>query len=303
MKHLLSLTAAAAACLALSLSAPAQQPCPACPREAEAHTACPASTLEECPAAGCGGWDRELNCRKNLTCDPSDGMPAQYTLDDIKKLPYPQGWYSGKDRADLTGLGEGRHVTVKARLLRAEQGAPDFANCKLLDSQDRDIILLLVPDGALKKKQTRQQREVMSVTAELTPRVRRAHRKWTQDNLGRLLSYGALYVRVTGLLLLDTAGAASPAEHGRTAPALRATDWEIHPVLELEVCRTKRCADEGGWVKLDEATIPPWSARPRSSEGEADGESETGPKVVPRNFPDRRDVTVRRLGTRRARRR
>jgi len=287
MKNLLFLAAALTMWPALNPRVAAQQSaCPTCPAQAAAPALCPAGRIEECPAEGCGGWDRQLNCRKNLTCDPSGRAAEQYTLDGIKKLPYPQSWHAGKDRAELAALGEGRRVTVTARLLRVDPGPPDSANCKLPGREDRSLLLTLVPDGALGK--SRVERELVSVTAVLTPRVRRAHRQWTQDSLGRLLSHSALYVRVTGLLLLNTEGAPARFEYDKAnktlhaVPTLRATDWEIHPVLELEVCGSKQCAEGGGWQRLDDVTLPPWRpdhAGRRGKAAEADPEDDT-PKVI-----------------------
>lgn len=306
MKSIPCLAVALATWLALSTGVPAQQSsCPTCPARPAASAPCPAETIEECPAEGCGGWDRQLNCRRNLTCSPSGPTAEPYTLDRIKKLPYPQSWHVGKDRAELAALGEGRHVTVTARLWRVDPAPPDAANCKLPGREDRSILLTLVPDGALGKK--RVERDVVSVTAVLTPRVRRARRQWTQDSLGRLLSHGAPYVRVTGLLLLNTEGPAARFEYDRAnktlhaVPTLRATDWEIHPVLELEVCSSKQCAEGGGWQKLDAVKLPPWRPAPAGRRGEAAEAAEpeeAGPRIIQSNLNKKSHRGGRRRGRR-----
>jgi hypothetical protein len=219
--------------------------------------------IEDCPDAGCGGWDRQLNIKKNYTSDPKKQTPVNRSLEEIKVMKYPEQWFSGKDRGELETLGEGQLVRVEAYLVGVRYDDATSANCKLGDSQAISHRLLLVSEDALGLKLPG--RELSSVTALITPRVRRQHAKlgstkngqkawitnWTKWKLDSLI-YAAprtgLLVRVTGLLLLDT-------EHIYNSIP-RSTDWEIHPVLEIDVCRKKdRCASGAGWEKLESMNI------------------------------------------------
>lgn len=228
--------------------------------------------VEDCPAEGCGGWDRQLNIKKNYTSDPKRQAPAPASLEEIKAMKYPGQWFSGKDRVELEALGEGRLVRVEAYLVGVRYDEASHANCMLGDLQAVSQRLILVPEDALGMKLPG--RELRSVTAVITPRIRRKHArlvstkkgrdvwatnwgKWKLDSLIYAAPRTGLLVRVTGLLLLDT-------EHIYN-PLNRSTDWEIHPILEIEVCRRKdMCAGGEGWQKLEDMVIKePPVKRPR----------------------------------------
>ncbi|HEV2912299.1 MAG TPA: hypothetical protein VGX92_03185 [Pyrinomonadaceae bacterium] len=221
---------------------------------------CLPKRIEDCPDAGCGGWDKQLNLKKNLRSDPKEREPEPRSLEQIKELAYPGQWFSGKDRAELEALGEGKAVKVTAYLVGVKYGEATFANCKLADRASVNDLLILVSEDALVKRSLGQ-REPSSVTAEITARVRLqrpiiVNRKpqgtnWTKEKLDAWINRSpikARLVRITGLLLLDT-------EHIYN-PLTRYTDWEIHPVLEIEVCpKTSKCTAEGEWKKLNEIEI------------------------------------------------
>lgn len=213
-----------------------------------AQTPCAVSRIEDCPETGCG-WDKLLNVKKNLLPEPGP-TPETLTLEELKRFDYPQRWAVGQSREELKRLGEGRLVKVRALLVDAEWGDLSPANCNLVGRENTNVILFLVSEDAIGletglRKQT-------AVTAEITPRVRARHLQWTRKALERLIisrRHDALPVRVTGLMLLDT---------GRVYnPRGRFTDWEIHPVVEIEVCaQADGCPGEAGWRKLDETPIP-----------------------------------------------
>jgi hypothetical protein len=230
-----------------------------------AQAPCPAKVIEDCPDAGCGGWDKQLNIKKNKSAAPQQS-PRPMTLEQIMQLEYPAQWYSGKERRELEEYGEGSVVQVTAYLVEVRDGAATSANCKLPDLRSLNSLLTLVSEEPLGKKKLKA---VPSVIAEITPRVRLLHSKaeaskqtpdvtklttnWTKRKLDAWISRPGKHaplVRITGLLLLDT----EPTEQTKNL-GVRYTDWEIHPVLEIEVCHTQKCAIEGGWKKLDEVTI------------------------------------------------
>jgi hypothetical protein len=234
-----------------------------CLTAVQAQTTCPPTIeIEECLAmeAGCGSSDTQLNLRKNYTSDPKSRTPELISLEEIKRMEYPTQWFSGKDRSALESLGEGKLVKVEAYLVGIRYGDATSANCKLTISQAINHMLVLVSKDALETMDF-SKREATSVTAEITPRVRRMYAtsrtkkgremwitnwtKWKLDALILAAPRRGLPVRITGLLLLDP-------EHKYH----RATDWEIHPVLGIEVCRKKdQCAGGEGWEKLEDMII------------------------------------------------
>src|SRR5262249_48434871 len=94
-------------------------------------------------------------------------------------------------------------------------------------------------------------RELESVTAEFTPRVRLDHPNFTREKVQPLINatqQKALLVRVTGPLLFDS-------EHFIRNPLVRVNNWEIHPVLKLEFCEngsTCKANSDTGWKSLDD---------------------------------------------------
>ncbi len=65
------------------------------------------------------------------------------------------------------------------------------------------------------------------MVVEITPRLRAQHPSWSRKNLNRLVQQQTR-ARVSGWLLLDQ-------EHPDQVGKTRATLWEIHPVLRIEV--------------------------------------------------------------------
>ena len=210
---------------------------------------CPAAmtSIADCPAPGCGSVsDAFLNLAKNRTdLPPASGM-QKMTVSKIKKIPQPKKWKTGQNRDSLGGPGrEGTPVELTGflKIAKAEHG--ESCNCGLDTPTDTDIHLVMV--GKLSDAEKR------SVTSEITPRVRAAgHANWVADNVKTL---EGKFVRLTGWLMLDTAHLPHPVlltdEHPR-GPLTRATNWEVHPILKLEVCQTtvQQCQAGQGWQEF-----------------------------------------------------
>lgn len=248
----------------------------------EPQKRCPARIIDECPKSGCGSWDPEFDRKRNLTPDIKEQTPKPMTLDEIRALPYPQSWSLGKDRAELEKLGEGTLVRVTAYLVGVNYGDLSSANCRLVERWAVNDILILVEENLAKKtvdlkgpkrikvpkrihneklaKETFDRREALSVTAEITARVRLQRTKeenktivtnWFKETLDAYIRRSpkrARIVRITGLLLLDTERVPIPQQ--------RSTDWQIHPVLEIEVClKGDTCVADADWKKLNDVRI------------------------------------------------
>lgn len=215
-------------------------------RKATTHTlahkavAC-ADSLDACPAEGCGGGDPSLNVKKNVLTKPT-GKPEEFTFEDFATLeaerPGP-GEYTPGDRKAIEEMGEDTFVALNGYLIGAHPGSPETCNCKLSGEANNDFHINLV------ERPTQGLTE--SVVVEMTPKMRRGNPTWTLTNLQNLLDETKPpYVRVSGLLLLDT-------EHISRSGGPRITIWEIHPVTRFQVCTgTKATCDAGsGWKDLN----------------------------------------------------
>lgn len=177
--------------------------------QAPGHTpACTAAmkvSIEACPkATGCGeGGDAFLNGQKNRTDVPTSGIITK-TLDQIRDIDQPSFWPTGKVRESIQEAGEeGTPVAVRAFLLKARAEGAESCNCGLTKRVDTDIHLVLVsklPD--MDDQEEVDEAENKSVTAEITPRVRRnGHAFWVHKNIN---DFEGEYIRVIGWLMLDT---------------------------------------------------------------------------------------------------
>lgn len=77
-----------------------------------------------------------------------------------------------------------------------------------------------------------------SVIVEVTPRIRDQHQRWDYKSIQRLVD-GQQRVRISGWLFFDS-------YHKNHLGKFRATLWEIHPIMEIEV----RTGEQ--WIKLDD---------------------------------------------------
>jgi hypothetical protein len=201
--------------------------------------------IADCPNTGCGELgDALLNQAKNRVDSITSGTAK--TLDAIRAMPQPLHWDTGSPRTSIQGAGkEGTAVEVKGFLLRVKPEGGESCNCGLTRRVDTDVHFALVSDL--------DEPETESVTAEVTPRVRRDHHHdWLYRNLNDLEGE---YVKVVGLLMLDTKHipqahrlTGERGNHGLT----RATNWEIHPITRLWKCtKSKHACDHGqGWEEV-----------------------------------------------------
>lgn len=198
---------------------------------------CHATGFADCPANGCG-VDLLLNTAKNRTDLPNETDVQQKTILQIAAFKRPKKWSWNQSRALLVKWGEGTPLRVTLFL----QGVSKYAdgaeacNCNLTGERNNDYHLVLGSTANAAEKQ--------SLTAEITPRLRR--KNWDYDHLKELAKQKT-YVRVTGWAMLDT-------QHIGDAHPIRRTHWEIHPLTNLEVCTTTRpqCDTGTGWKPLED---------------------------------------------------
>jgi hypothetical protein len=224
-----------------------------------------AASLAQCGDAGCGtDFDANLNRKKNVTANA--GVPEIRTLAWMKKLDDPEHFEKGGSRKELEGLGEGDMVTVAAYIIAAKaELSGESCNCGLQTPAETDNHLVLVTKTTVDKFQAAtdkmtntarfHSRELESITAEFTPRVRVDHPHFTREIVKPLIDKAkqkALLVRVTGPLLFDS-------EHFINHHLVRVNNWEIHPVLKFEYCQTgTNCAADSdtGWKSFDDMSQP-----------------------------------------------
>lgn len=232
-----------------------------------------AADIGSCPDKGCGGqFDANLNRQKNILQNSSDatGKVKQMTLADMKNLENPENFEEGtpddgSDRTELRSIGEGTKIRVAAYLLKArEEPGGETCNCFFHDPAQTDNHLVLVTKETVDTfpvtstdtaDDVLDEREHESITAEFTPRVRldhnHPHPNFTAAVMEPLIEdtdQGALYVRVTGVLMFDS-------EHFLRNHLKRVNNWEIHPVLKMEICtKGTKCSatSDDGWQSIDD---------------------------------------------------
>lgn len=175
------------------------------------------------------------------------------TIQQMRKLRDPvPGFKVGNTREKIQALGEGKKIVVVANAIAVRKGGKESCYCGLSTVADTDNHIVLV-DRVLRKrpretpKALLHRREINSITAEFSPRVRLDNPHLVRTNLAPLIAFnGVAKVRVTGILFFDS-------EHSLGHRLVRHNNWEIHPVLALEYCpRGKRCtaASDDNWVTL-----------------------------------------------------
>lgn len=157
-----------------------------------------------------------------------------------------------KDRTRLTKLGEGKVVRMKAFLVEAHFAdipplTGESVNCKDLTKEGNDIHMALVAARGMK--------ECESVSAEILPHYRPL--TWAEignfkDDAKIATRLQAQTYRITGQRFYD----ASHTPCGCTVHCSpdRSSDWEIHPVYSIEVCKAGAACDEtkdSDWVDFD----------------------------------------------------
>lgn len=201
--------------------------------------------IKDCPDSGCGDFaDALLNQAKNRTDNITSGTLK--TLDQIRAMPQPLHWNTGQARTSVQVSGkEGTAVEVKGFLLRVKPEGGESCNCGLTKRVDTDVHFALVSNN--------DDPESDSVTAEVTPRIRRLrHPNWLYKNLN---DFEGDYVKIVGLLMLDSKHIPNtplPGER-KNKGLVRATNWEIHPITRLWRCtKSKSACDHGhGWEEVN----------------------------------------------------
>jgi hypothetical protein len=204
--------------------------------------------------------------KNNFCATGASGQPeviTPQTLVDLQaKTTIPTG--QGKepsDRTPLLQLGEGKLVRMTAFLYEAhfaDLGSGETVNCNGATAALNDVHMAMVSQA--------DDQECASVTAEISPHFRPA----TWDEIGNYETYNATTkkytpsaamdarlraqaYRITGQLFFDASH--EPCPCGTSCTPARASDWEIHPVYAIEVCRAGAKCDvntDSDWIAFDQ---------------------------------------------------
>jgi len=195
-----------------------------------AHPTPVVKTFQGCPPTGDGG-DGQLNIHKNRIDDGENGAYHDVTLSTLLGLTWPQGIekrqranWSSADRAAVA-QDEGVAVRTTGYILDLRHEGTESPNCHAVDFRDFHVWLVANPSDA----------KSHAMVIEVTPRVRAIRAGWTD---GALFALRGKQVRISGWLMMDQ-------EHPEQLNQTRATLWEIHPIMHIEV------RQNGQWTSID----------------------------------------------------
>src|SRR5262245_7363348 len=183
-----------------------------------------------CPPQGDGG-DARLNVLKNRIDDGEKGTYHDVTLPTLLALEWPSGVEDTKrdnwSSADAAEVAQFEDVAVRSTgyILDVRHEGTESTNCHDVDQRDFHMWLAVnASDGKDK-----------AMVVEVTPRVREQRPGWDDSTRSSLRGK---QVRISGWLMLDQ-------EHPEQVGKSRATIWEIHPILHIEVLQNNQ------WVSID----------------------------------------------------
>lgn len=178
------------------------------------------NTFQGCPPQGDGG-DAQLNVLKNRIDNGEHGTFHDVALGTLIGLQWPQGiqqrqrstWSSAD--ASAVAQYEGVAVRTTGYLVDFRHEGTESPNCHSVD--ERDYHMWIVAKSSDGKAQ--------SMVVEVAPRVHSLRPGWTDSAFAALRGKP---VRISGWLMMDQ-------EHPDQIGKTRATIYEIHPILHIEV--------------------------------------------------------------------
>jgi len=206
--------------------------------------------------------------KNNFCAVAAQGKPESFTapmlVDLQKKTHTPFGHDQEPSSRDAPkALGEGKVIRMKAYLIEAHHadvGSGESVNCGGKTEDQNDIHMALGSQVSSK--------ECGSVTAEVSPHFRPA--SWNEIghfetfntstkkyvvNPGMAARLQAHPYRITGQLFFDASHAPCPCGTAKCDHnPIRASLWEVHPIYEIEVCKTGTQCNENSdadWIAFD----------------------------------------------------
>lgn len=187
-------------------------------------------TFQGCPPGGSGG-DSTLNMKKNRIDDGDNGKFTDVALSSLLALTWPKdiervqrdSWSSSDNAAIAPN--EGIAVRTVGYLLAYKHEGTESTNCESVDYRDFHMWLAVNPTDS----------KADAMVVEVTPRVNALRSGWSSSTFSGLVGQ---QVRISGWLLLDQ-------EHPEQLGQTRASLWEIHPIIHIEVNQSF------GWTSVD----------------------------------------------------
>jgi len=217
--------------------------------------------IESCPAEGETekATYKAQNIAKNNLCATGRPIPLthsalkrlQKAVDDKKAagdiargLPGDRSVLANIATYNRKKIGEGtvvQYVGFVHKPRYSPKSGGESVNCKRARNEHKDIHVDVV--------RTKGEPACRSITVEVIPHFR--PELWEVENL-RLIEHP---VRFTGHLFYDASHTPCKGDNDRVSPK-RASNWEIHPVYAIDVCRSKqlsRCSarNKNMWIPLD----------------------------------------------------
>ncbi len=188
-------------------------------------------TLDGCPPEGSGG-DAALNLLKNRM---DQGAYVPVSFESLLALTWPKsvenqmvGEWSPTSKAFIDQYA-GMPLSIEGYIVNIRDASPEPANCDRTDAANLTWRMNLAETPRAGRGQT--------IVVESTPPARIGH-TWTVDLIQSLIVDPRTQVRVSGWLYFDP-------EHPQEVGRIRATLWEIRPVMQIEVL------EDGRWYPLD----------------------------------------------------
>jgi len=187
-------------------------------------------TFQGCPPGGNSG-DLLQNRLKNRIDEADSYYPVDFQ--SILALTWPKSvertdrmdWTT--DETDAISRYEGTPVSIEGYLIAATESGHESTNCNRTDNDMFDWHVTLGENPGDDRS--------LGIVTEATPRVRQSH-SWTLAQLKDLVKSQAK-VRISGWLFFDP-------EHPDHIGKYRATLWEVHPIMKIEVFK------DGQWQEL-----------------------------------------------------
>lgn len=223
-----------------------------------------------------GNYDGYLNLLKNQDTPPP---PLQSAVRFLTSLQDYQALESQTPpelnrnnhisfKEQLDKLGEEKIFGVIGYLYYAKESGKESSNCELGDDDavdyhigigfDETVAKQLSP-GKMPTGAQLKSLEQTSAIVEMTPHYRFFyHPNWDIEAVRAVIGR---QVRVTGQLMIDSEHNNASQNCGFPKSDLskcwRATAWELHPVMQFQVCKSGKCdATSGDWAELDQVAAP-----------------------------------------------
>ena len=226
---------------------------------------------------------KHQDAAKNNLCEPPGAAAQPITMAELQELqqevdaahlpygntfnhkPGPPADRSGFQSLPPLSTGhafkEGDVVTLVAFVgdthysPKSSSGSGESSNCSLTDHEMVDIHVSLVgePGEITKKDPQRIAKLCHSATAEIIPHLR--PEVWQNDWITDVMRLERP-VRITGQLFFDASHSPCNGDQMSKGDPERMSDWEVHPVYRIEVCKHATLAECGSadanWQKISD---------------------------------------------------